>query len=618
MRKFLIGFVLFWLWINPVQAQGEFHTKYVVNYEFDALGQSKVNQQISLTNLQTNVYAANYQFILPGNFQSQISGHDAKGPLAITTEARGSDTLVSVNFNDSVVGKGNTQTFELDYSGPSAKHNGQIWEIMLPGIGASDFIDEYQLSLKVDPALGKLALISPSPIATQDNSYIFTKDQLAKIGVIAAFGNFQTFGFNLKYQLENKQDRPVYSEIAIPADTNYQRVFYDSLEPKPQNVRVDEDGNWLARYDLNPGQQMQVEAKGQAHLLAEPIRLFPDQVQPPKLSNYLVSTKFWPSGDSQIQLLASTLRTPEAIYTYVANTLHYDSSSQVGPRLRKGGKLALNYPTQAVCLEFSDLFITLARAAGIPAREVDGYAYAADTSSHPLSLESDILHAWPQYWDPDRQVWVNVDPTWASTTGGVDYFHHFDFNHFAFVVHGVNDSQPLSAGLYKTGTSGKNVEVGFTNYQDYPVSNLEFSWQAPWQILPLQNTQSQLNVINTQGQARYHVDVDITPRNFSLGSEVLTHVLTLPPYASAQIPLVLKKGQYLNFSPQSFTVRVGKQAMTYNIGSQLYLAWHISVGLIASLIIVGLAAIAVRAGSLHLQRSVSGHNLRGQSQKPEK
>ncbi len=56
--------------------------------------------------------------------------------------------------------------------------------------------------------------------------------------------------------------------------------------------------------------------------------------------------------------------------------------------------------------------------------------------------------------------------------------------------------------------------------------------------------------------------------------------------------------------------------MTYNIRSRLYLAWHISVGLIASLIIVGLAAIAGQAGSIHFQRPKPGDNLRGQGQRP--
>lgn len=58
------------------------------------------------------------------------------------------------------------------------------------------------------------------------------------------------------------------------------------------------------------------------------------------------------------------------------------------------------------CTEHSLLFVALARAAGIPAREVGGLAYVPDTK--PLFG----WHAWAEVHDGEQ--WVSVDPTWGQ------------------------------------------------------------------------------------------------------------------------------------------------------------------------------------------------------------
>ncbi|MBS3157002.1 AAA family ATPase, partial [Candidatus Woesearchaeota archaeon] len=48
-----------------------------------------------------------------------------------------------------------------------------------------------------------------------------------------------------------------------------------------------------------------------------------------------------------------------------------------------------------------------------------------------------------------------------------DYFNQFDMTHFAFVIHGKNDSFPLPAGSYKSDYKQKQL---FINYSDEPVN----------------------------------------------------------------------------------------------------------------------------------------------------
>ena len=49
----------------------------------------------------------------------------------------------------------------------------------------------------------------------------------------------------------------------------------------------------------------------------------------------------------------------------------------------------------------------------------------------------------------EKERWIQIDPTWGSTTGGVDYFDKLDTNHITFVRKGISPDEPLPAGAYK-------------------------------------------------------------------------------------------------------------------------------------------------------------------------
>ena len=120
------------------------------------------------------------------------------------------------------------------------------------------------------------------------------------------------------------------------------------------------------------------------------------------------------------------------------------------------------------CMEFTDSFIALARAMGIPAREVDGHAFTTNDKVTPLSIDlktGDVLHSWVQFFDPNFG-WVSIDPTWGSTSG-LDYFTKLDTNHFSFVIHGVNSEFPLPAGEYRfSDNAQKLTSVDFSAKPD--------------------------------------------------------------------------------------------------------------------------------------------------------
>ena len=149
------------------------------------------------------------------------------------------------------------------------------------------------------------------------------------------------------------------------------------------------------------------------------------------------------------------------------------------------------------------------------------------------------LHSWPQYWDASRRVWVSVDPTWGRTTQGVDYFSKLDFNHLAFITHGLSDSLPVP--------NFQDIQVSYGSYHDYLTRPLITKWQPPLFILPFIPGTFRLQITNPNSQAVY------------------SNPVTLPPYGSKVLTVQYTLTHPFDFSPKSVTLI----NMTYNI-PQLY------------------------------------------------
>lgn len=597
------------LWLvnaSTIYASEKFYTKHDVEYSYTDLGQAQVSHTVSLINIKPGIYASGYQIKLKGDPPGIVSGRDAKGPLQITTSQTEPDTTtLDIRFNDQVAGLGNTMEFNLNYSGRAASHKGQVWEINLPKVGETDEIDEYNLHLIIPSSFGKLAFISPTPMRHEGSKYSFTKGQISRVGVVAAFGNFQTFNFNLKFELNNPTPKTVIGEISLPPDTNYQQVSYTSIDPKPESILVDNDGNWLAQYKLKPKENLTISAVGQAHILAEPTTsLFVPNAS--QLQKYLQPTAYWSTHDPKVLELARKYKTPQAIYDYVVSTLSYDYARSNTTTTRKGGLMALQDPRASVCTEFTDLFITIARAAGIPAREVNGYGYTTDTSLRPRSLQN-VFHAWPQYWDYTRQQWVNIDPTWGKTTGGVDYFNKLDFNHMTFVIHGESDSSPAISSSY--------AHVDFGEYQEFGSIAPQVNWHPPWVLFPYGPNTGVLTITNISGRALYQLPANITTTGIDLVNNPSREINVLAPFTSFSIPIKFEVGWIPQFAPMKMTYTGPGEnisgSSSYNISEKLFLPWEITVGIVIAIIFAALGWLATKAWGVHLQRRHRASNLRG-------
>ncbi|MBM4401964.1 MAG: hypothetical protein FJ044_01865 [Candidatus Cloacimonetes bacterium] len=508
---------------SPTYA-ADFTTDYQVTYDVSLNGTAKITQEITLINNTANLYPADFSLTVKGGQIENVAASDELGQMKAEISAIKSESVIKVSFNKHAVGQGSKIAWTLSYDVPDfAVRRGRIWELTVPKIAPASDIGSYKITLKVPKSFGPEHFVSPQPSATggstehTDSHWIYNFNCLPPATyhqpVSASFGDFQLFSFKLLYHLQNPESFAATTEIALLPDVSpYQRIYYQSLEPKPQRIYQDGDGNYLAEYKLAAKERLDITFAGMARVVGNvvdvvdvvdvgkqvpqlpqatpPIRRGRATTRPPQAAvttfePYLLPAKYWEVNAEEIRNLLEEIKKADsayalnpnpyilskAIYDYVTTNLKYDPTRISQEAERLGAVKSLGRKDSAVCMEFTDLLVTLMRAAGIPAREIDGYAYTSEDEKKAVT--SDTLHSWVQIHPVRKEDeisngvkfpdygWINIDPTWGATTG-IDYFSKLDTNHLAFVIKGLDSEKPYPAGSYKIeGSEEGDVKVTF-------------------------------------------------------------------------------------------------------------------------------------------------------------
>lgn len=447
-------------------ADNSFTTSQSINYQLDQSGNASVNHTIQLKNNLSLVYAKEYILTLPFLINDTITGTDTSGSIIKEIKKGDNTTVIYLEFKNPSVGKNAETNFTLSYRlNNIIVTKGKTKELELPSIPQSDTTN---ISLSVPLTYGQLSYSSlkPSQILSANLKHLieFNNITLKDKKILLSFGDNQLFDFQLSYYISNPTDKLIIKEIPLPPTTNSQIVIFKSISPEPEKIITDIDGNWLSHYQLQPFQNLSILVNGQVKIFNQN-----QSGQETLVDGYLKASHYWPVNDPSIQSISRNLKTPKKIYDYVVDTLTYDYQRLNNSRRRLVPDI-LKEPATSLCTDFTDLFVTLARAANIPAREIEGYAYSNNPNIKPTNVNTDILHAWPQFYDTTSSSWKSIDPTWGNTTNGIDYFTDLDLNHFIFVIHGQSDSYPPPPGSFKNPLGQKSVNVTFANSEYQPAT----------------------------------------------------------------------------------------------------------------------------------------------------
>src|SRR3989344_4676115 len=600
MRKYLFFFVLlyFFGFIRPsfIFSASNFTTDYNTEYNVLENGNANVIFNVTLTNKTSKFYASSYSIKVGFKNITDVVARDASGIIKSRIVKTDDGNSIELVFNKKVVGLNQKRLFSVSFSTQEiAQKSGMVWDINIPGLARQNEFRNFNVKVTVPKTLGAPSYIKPNIHALDGNVFSFTKEELGESGISISFGKEEIYEFDLSYHLRNNNLFPVKTEIALPPSTNYQDVTIEKIAPEPLNVVKDQDGNWLAKYTLSPSKELEIKVTGKARISLHPKKQIESKE---KLALYLKPQTYWETSDKKIKELAATLITPYEIYEYVIKSLKYDFSRVSGNLPRLGAKEVVNNPNSAVCLEFTDLFIAIARAAGIPAREVNGFAYTQNSKEKPLSLVKDVLHSRPQYYDYDLETWVMIDPTWGNTTGGVDYFYTLDFDHFAFVIKGANSIYPIPAGGYKTkNDDSKNINVKFSgNFTDSSeIISISENFNSDYSSFEkVSGSILVRNIGNTLSTPQ-----TILVRNDSIfPSEQKIGLVSIPPFGYLEIPVTFDRQSLLTNKEANITIQVNEESLTKNIKISPFTINKWSVGGILFVTLIITAAIIKRAWNL--------------------
>jgi len=493
---FLVG--LFFIFTLPVKADNSFKSAYEFDYSIKKVGQkirSQVSTAITITNLKSDVYVKNFSLSFPSSFAiKDIKASDDFGPITPQVE-RGEKTIViKMAFSHPNTGQNTKNKLYLQFSQDNLfKQIGNVWEVIIPTLqnrGPANYKVVVNLPVWTDK---KISIAKPKPSSIKGRQIIWNNPREKTI--YAVFGDKQFYRARLLYSLDNPQIIPVYTYIALPPETAYQKTYLNSLKPAPAEIKMDIDGNYLAKYFLKPKETKEIEYQGTIEVFSQPRPIMKqfDRENIDKEKPYLLTAiKYWQIEPTK---KIDDLKTPRKIYDFVVNHLSYNYTKLKYNNKRLGAQTAFQQPDNAVCVEFSDLFIAIAREKGIYAREMEGYGYSTNSQFRPLSLASDTLHSWPEYYDKTKKIWRPVDPTWGNTSG-IDYFSSLDLNHIVFAIHGKKSDYPYPAGMYKK-TNFRSVYIQPTNQKPKERIKLTINrLNLPKKILTKKQYQIKIEVTN--------------------------------------------------------------------------------------------------------------------------
>lgn len=450
----ILSFIL--LTPNKAYAQSEFSTSYDINYNVSSNGETQVSEKITFKNLTEKYYASEYSLVTSNIDINEISAYDSSGKLESFIENIPSSNKkkITVKFKSQLTGKDKEYSWALSFKTKDfTDFQGNIKEITIPRIVQTPDLDDVAVHLTVPVSFGDPSLLNPKPIRSSESGgglvFIFDKKQLLQSGILAVFGEANFIDFNLGIDLINGGLFPKYLQVALPADSLSQIINFQDIFPAPENVYEDLDGNFLAIFKIDKFKSTTVQISGQAKLLNNRSK---ENLKEYKQNQELLNSKrYWEKDNALILKVVKDIFTKSnpttqeekanLINQYIADTLSFDYGRlNKGEYERFGAVSILNNPQRALCTDYSDLFVTLSRSAGIPSREVIGYAHSNNSELKPISYKKDVLHCWAEYWNGFS--WKMVDPTWENTTGGVSFFSANDLNHLTLVKRGYSSTNP--------------------------------------------------------------------------------------------------------------------------------------------------------------------------------
>lgn len=461
---------------RSVLASSEFSYNVSSVYRVTSDNNTRVEDSYTVSNFTSDKYLDKIQISTPAEDAKNISVEYADGTsIPFTTSIKKSSQQgyeysyieIDIQFTRNTVGRNSRWQFIVTYDTANlVETKGSAHTVSVPAL-PQEGDNQYSVDLFVPENFGTLRTtgVAPEKLGTKngETGYRFKDKKSLEKTASLVFGDSTIYEVNFNFPLNNTSSLPATFTVTLPPNTSGQQVTVAKLDPEPASTRLDVDGNILADYSVAPKTNITVKTNVVAvasyveyNLAASGTK---DQIPRELVAKYTGSQQYWPTNDPEISTKAKELTNGKtsvaeqvrAINDYVVSKLSYNNE-KIKYNIRQGGSKAIQNPDNAICLEYSDLTISLLRSAGIPARMPVGYGYSG--SLKQSNSVTDSLHSWVQAYIPNVG-WINMDPTWGEKFNN---FGSSDLDHFAFAIWGVSDNSPVAVTQ-----NGKDINYQYEN-----------------------------------------------------------------------------------------------------------------------------------------------------------
>lgn len=360
-------------------------------------------------------------------------------PADYTTEVDGQNLLVKVKRKQNQI-FGQVVTMSVTYQSHAlSSRNGAIVDLYVPSFAADfPFSDQntdrvYTTIVRIPKSFGGVNLVVPEKTATDGGDYWeyqFAQQELTGVISWLQVGTTQFYEFNIIQPYAATTNVPAFFNsyrVILPRDVSAgpvtQKVYFQEISPTPQRTFVDDLGNLVAEFVIPADRSGDIVIKGFATVTENRSINIKDSGSLENIDTEVsalntASGQYWEVDAAEIQSVAKQLKAEvgsddiyalmEHTYEYVVAKIDYSTVKRFGLNVRQGALATLNGKA-AVCMEYSDLFIALLRAQGVPARAAFGYGYDSRSTNGV-----DTAHQWAEVYIPNLDSWIGVDTTWGE------------------------------------------------------------------------------------------------------------------------------------------------------------------------------------------------------------
>ncbi|MDD3648309.1 MAG: transglutaminase domain-containing protein [Candidatus Dojkabacteria bacterium] len=480
----------------------DFVTSIDLTYSVDSSGIMSIKEVRTIKNMSSKFYIprdSSEKFII-SSFKTRsesskedlekvaktISLTDISGnKLAYETKIDDKKIELTTKFKSNVV-KGSDYVYVLEYKNfELVSKSGNVWNVYIPGLpkGHANVVTydsgatsetKYSVTLELDKTFDKPNFVLPEDHTfsqtDRKNVYKFDISALTENSGWIQIGDLQYYKFKITQPVKASKELSakifnVFYDLVLPreSDSGNQKVYFKSIIPDPVYVKEDGEGNVIARFSFTNEEESEITVEGYivTNITKEINRKSVGDVDEIDLKkayseedgekryyeDLLNEASFWEVNEPEIQTAAEKIKGDKtnvydivlADYNFVTENVDYDNL-KTGINNQRQGALATLEGGSSVCMEYSDLLITLLRAQGIPARAAFGYGFDPKAEE-----ETEEGHQWVEVFMPNIG-WVPVDPTWGDT-GRRNYIGS-DLDHALWRVTSIDVETPSPITKY--------------------------------------------------------------------------------------------------------------------------------------------------------------------------